>query len=209
MYWSFLTRESSVLTFLSTFLKKRHLTFFIYPKVNIRKNKSKIKIKRQLVLGRVWELAFYHQSELRLLAGSSLRIDKFTFYTGFDISVNRGAKLTIGSGYANTNTKIDCYEEINIGNDVAISHNVIIRDSDNHSITGQSAFSAPIIIGNHVWIGMNAIILKGVTIGDGAVIAAGSIVTHDIPPNSLAAGIPAKVIRKNIEWGSANQGIID
>ena len=55
-------------------------------------------------------------------------------------------------------------------------------------------------IGNHVWIGENSMVLKGVTIGDGVVIAASSVVTRDIPPHSLVAGIPAKVIRENIEW---------
>ena len=52
----------------------------------------------------------------------------------------------------------------------------------------------PVIIGDHVWIGMNSLIMKGVTIGAGSVIAAGSVVTGHIPPLSVAAGIPAKVI---------------
>ena len=60
--------------------------------------------------------------------------------------------------------------------------------------------SKPIKIGNHVWIGQRATVLKGVTIGDGAVIAAGSIVTRDVPPHSLVGGIPAKVLKENVEW---------
>ena len=55
-------------------------------------------------------------------------------------------------------------------------------------------------IGNHVWIGTRAIIMKGVTIGDGAIIGAGAIVTKDVPSNSVVVGFPAKVIRENIEW---------
>ena len=58
----------------------------------------------------------------------------------------------------------------------------------------------PIIIGNNVWIGTNVTILKGVTIGDGAIIAAGSVVTKNIPAHTLATGIPAKVIKENVEW---------
>ena len=60
--------------------------------------------------------------------------------------------------------------------------------------------SSPIKIGNHVWIGMDAKILSGVTIGDGAIIAAGAVVTKDVPAYSLAAGCPAKVVRENVVW---------
>ncbi len=58
----------------------------------------------------------------------------------------------------------------------------------------------PVKIGNHVWIGTRVTILKGVNIGDGAVIAAGSVVTKDIPAGSLAAGVPAKIIRDKVIW---------
>jgi acetyltransferase-like isoleucine patch superfamily enzyme len=58
----------------------------------------------------------------------------------------------------------------------------------------------PVHIGNHVWIGMNVMILKGVTIGDGAIIAAGSVVNRDVPERCLAGGVPAKVIKENVQW---------
>lgn len=60
--------------------------------------------------------------------------------------------------------------------------------------------SAPIHIGNHVWIGARATILKGVTIGDGAVVAAGAVVNKDVPPNTLVGGVPARIIKENISW---------
>lgn len=94
-----------------------------------------------------------------------------------------------------------CFERIEIGYGVAIAGNVVIRDSDNHCILDQShIMSQPIKIGNHVWIGMNAIILKGVVIGDRAIIAAGSVVTRHVPEKSLVAGVSAKVIKRNVEW---------
>ncbi|MEI6212126.1 MAG: DapH/DapD/GlmU-related protein [bacterium] len=70
-------------------------------------------------------------------------------------------------------------------------------DNDYHSVEDrrQPGVSAPIILGCNVWLGVRVIVLKGVTIGDNAVIGAGSVVTHDIPANSLAAGVPARVIR--------------
>lgn len=127
--------------------------------------------------------------------------NSFDVLAGGTIGVVDNAKLTIGSGYMNMNSKIHCFNEINIGEDVIISENVIIRDSDGHDILYEKyKKSSPINIGNHVWIGLNATILKGVTIGDGAIVAAGSVVTRDVPPNSLVAGVPAKVIKKYIEW---------
>jgi acetyltransferase-like isoleucine patch superfamily enzyme len=125
---------------------------------------------------------------------------EFLIYSGCQIVVDKDAKLDLGSGYINSNSTISCFGNIKIGHDVAIAENVTIRDSDNHSIVGGKSQTAPIIIGDHVWIGLNTIILKGVTIGDGSIIAAGSLVNKSIPPNCLAAGVPAKVIRENVAW---------
>lgn len=108
----------------------------------------------------------------------------------------------MGSGYINNFVNIHCSERIEIGHNVAISENVVIRDSDNHNIVSSKEHikTKPIKIGNHVWIGMNVIILKGVTIGDGAVVAAGAVVTRDVEANSLVGGVPAKEIKNNIKW---------
>ena len=58
----------------------------------------------------------------------------------------------------------------------------------------------PIFIGDHVWIGANSTILKGVSIGDGAIVAAGAVVTKDVKPNTIVAGCPAKEIKEIKEW---------
>lgn len=124
----------------------------------------------------------------------------FFIHSGCDIMVFKGAKLNLGSGYINRYCKIRCYDEITIGNGVAISENFTIWDSDAHQIINGNEPTQPIVIGNKVWIGTNVTVLKGVKIGDGCVIAAGSVVTKDVPANSLAAGVPAKVIKKNVTW---------
>lgn len=125
----------------------------------------------------------------------------FDVFTGHHIAIAPGAILNLGSGYVNYNLRIRCFNSITIGNNVAISENVTIWDSDAHKIIGkESEMSKPVYIGNHVWIGCNVTILKGVTIGDGAIIAAGSVVTKNIPENTLAGGVPAKIIKQNVNW---------
>jgi acetyltransferase-like isoleucine patch superfamily enzyme len=128
-------------------------------------------------------------------------LNTFTIKSGAHIIVTEGACLQLGSGYINRNVKIKCYEKIEIGNNVAISENVTIWDSDVHNIeSGTHKKTIPVKIGNKVWIGTNSIILKGVEIGDGCIIAAGSVVNKSIPSNCLAGGVPAKVLKTNVEW---------
>lgn len=93
---------------------------------------------------------------------------------------------------------------IRIGRGSMIAPSCTIVDSDFHAMwPAEGRLTNPgfendqdVNIGKNVWLGMQVIVLKGVTIGDGAVIGAGSVVTHDIPPNCLAAGVPAKVFKQ-------------
>lgn len=123
----------------------------------------------------------------------------FTLIEGSSIHIHKGGILTLEGGYMNENASIVCENNIHIGHGCTIAPGVIIRDCDSHEIIGSPA-SKPIIIGEHVWIGTNAIILKGVTIGNGAVVAAGAIVTKDVPANCVVAGNPAKIVKSNIIW---------
>lgn len=107
------------------------------------------------------------------------------------IRVRNAAVLRIGNNVSiNINNMIACHESITIGNDVQFSPNVQIYDHDhdynvkNGVIAGKYK-TAPVEIGNNVWIGANTIILKGVHIGNNSVIAAGSVVNKDIPDNTL------------------------
>lgn len=125
----------------------------------------------------------------------------FSIFSGAHIIIANNAVLTLGSGYINRSLRLKCFHSISIGNNVAISENVTIWDSDVHEVLRDNYIrTSPVVIGNHVWIGTNVTILKGVQIGDNAIIAAGSVVTRSIPQNCMAAGNPAKVIRENISW---------
>ena len=117
------------------------------------------------------------------------------FYSGVRLEIGPGAVLTIGNGtYLNRNTVIVANKSVEIGNDCRISWDVVIMDSDQHEIPGKESGDQPVVIGADVWIGCRAIILKGVHIGRGAIVAAGSVVTKDVPPYSVVGGVPAKVI---------------
>lgn len=139
---------------------------------------------------------------LKLGKNSILEVKgNFSIFNGADIRIFDNAKLTLGSGYFAKGCEVSCKKSITIGNNVAIARGVIIRDTDAHEIIGNKRdVTESIVIGDNVWIGNRAVILKGVEIGSGSVIAAGAIVTKSIPKNSIVAGIPAKVIKSNIEW---------
>jgi acetyltransferase-like isoleucine patch superfamily enzyme len=123
---------------------------------------------------------------------------------GVNLIVNDYAKISIGDNtYFAGDCKIYASKEITIGSDCAIAWGLTLIDTDFHHVLVDEKKrnnSEPIKIGNHVWIGANCSILKGVTIGDNSVVAAGSIVTSDIPPGSIAAGNPAKVFKSDISW---------
>lgn len=141
-------------------------------------------------------------TNLRLDENSWLKVKgNFDIFYGGDIICFAGGELELGSGFCNSNLILRCTKKISIGEDVAISHNVTIMDSDAHEIIGNKhAKTQSVKIGNHVWIGSGAKILKGVTIGDGAIIAAGAVVVRDVPENCLAAGVPAQIVKQGIEW---------
>lgn len=121
---------------------------------------------------------------------------------GAYIEVINGGKLTIGQGAANVGLTIMCAKEVTIGNGVRIGRNVSIRDYNGAHVIVSDAYvnHAPVHIEDHVWLCTGCTIMPGVTIGEGSVVAAHAVVTKSVPPRSLVAGIPAKVIKSDIEW---------
>lgn len=182
------------------FKKYRRFRFYKWTSLSVHRN-SNLEILDIFRLNASWDRNDPGKSFLVLKKNSKLIIDSFTIYTGARITVDENAVLKLGKGYINHNINIACFEKIEIGDNVAISENVVIRDSDNHSIGNNSKrVSSPILIEDNVWIGTNVVILKGVRIGKGSVVAAGAVVTKDIPSNVLVGGVPAKIIRENINW---------
>lgn len=137
---------------------------------------------------------------LRIYKGGTLKVNGF-------VRIARSAKiyvpgeLKIGAGtYINPNTIIFARTVVSIGKNCAISWNCQIIDDDFHTVKGKETHAKPIHIGDSVWIGTNVIILKGVQIGNNVIVAAGSVVTKDVPSNCLVAGNPAIIIKSNVNW---------
>lgn len=115
------------------------------------------------------------------------------------------SEIIIGNYVGISGSTINATESITIGNNTLIGSGCLISDTDSHPINpdirltncNQNVRSEPIVIGNNVFIGARSIILKGVHIGDGAVVGAGSVITKDVPAKTIYAGNPAKFI-KNI-----------
>jgi acetyltransferase-like isoleucine patch superfamily enzyme len=121
-----------------------------------------------------------------------------------EIYAAENAVVSIGNNvYIDKGVMITAARRIDIGNFTIVGTQTVILDSDWRGIDGAEPHSAPVKIGNHVWIGLRVIILKGVTIGDNAIVGAGSVVTRDIATNNIAAGCPAKKI------GSTKTGCTD
>lgn len=125
-------------------------------------------------------------------------------YAKTKLSVFENAQLKIGSNVALNGCIITAKKKITIGDNTMIAPNVIVVDSDFHIPNNLeqrhnldcSDYDKEVCIGNNVWLGMNAIILKGVNIGDNSIVAAGSVVVRDVPAGVVVAGNPAKVVKQ-------------
>ncbi|WP_143330766.1 acyltransferase [Cloacibacillus sp. An23] len=115
---------------------------------------------------------------------------------GATIEIHENAIVEIGGAYINTGAVILAAKHINIGQGVLISRHVFIYDSDHHPIYNEKGEIAnparDVVIGDHVWIGLKCIVLRGSNIGEGAMVAAGSVVGGKIKPGVLAQGNPAR-----------------
>ena len=119
-----------------------------------------------------------------------------------DATLECGGELLIGDrSIFGHHCTVAAKERIEIGHDCLIAEMVSIRDHDHAfedfhiPIRDQGAACAPVRIGNNVWLAARVVVVKGVTIGDGAIIGAGAVVTKDVPAGAIAVGVPARVVK--------------
>lgn len=115
------------------------------------------------------------------------------FYTDY------GQNITVGKNvFLNSGCRFQDQGGIVLGDGTLIGHNVVLATLNHHEDPAKRHIlrPAPIVLGKNVWIGANATVLPGVTIGDGSIVAAGAVVTRDLPPGVIAGGVPARIIRK-------------
>lgn len=147
---------------------------------------------------------------LTRLNGGAIVVNAGTMRLGRKVKLNgrpvpielvalRGAELLIGDGTSmNRGVSICAQKSIRIGSNCGIGNDVLIFDTDFHAVgdVNHATDATPVVIGNNVWLAARSVILKGVTIGDGAVICAGSVVATNVAPYTMVGGVPARVIRK-------------
>ncbi len=140
-------------------------------------------------------------------AGKNVVIEAWDEYNGEPL--NNMPSIHFGDNVAlMDNCQVSCVDHVYIGSNVLCGSNVFITDNLHGKSTMEELAIAPlsrklyskgpVIIGNNVWLGRNVCVMPGVTIGEGSVVGANSVVTHDVPECSVVAGVPAKLIRKQI-----------
>lgn len=153
---------------------------------------------------------------LRFRPPARFSIGERSIFEGRVIADRPQATVSIGARSFVGQSTIICAARVDIGDDVLISWGCTLVDHHSHAVSwtdrrhdvahwydGHKDWThvkvAPISIGHRAWIGLNTIVLAGVTIGEGAVVGAGSVVTRDVPPHTLVAGNPARQIREIVD----------
>jgi acetyltransferase-like isoleucine patch superfamily enzyme len=136
-------------------------------------------------------------NEGRLTIGDRVRL--VSTVATMELVTLPGGHLEIGNNvFVNYGSSLVASKHVLIGDNCLIGTHVMVMDCDFHRLEDKEwdTTGQPIILGHKVWLGNRSIVLKGITIGHDAVVAAGAVVTRDVPPRTLVAGVPARVIRE-------------
>ena len=205
MHWSIKNLCNFVkYNFFSKQILKSHRFAFIPESDTILQldKSAKIIIEGTLKTGHQQVIGAKQQTRIWLEEGAELHIKgDFTIGAGSYIRVWKNSKLILHSGFFNENVQVTVGDVVEIGSGATIGRDVVIRSYDGHTVLAENyQIAKSISIGNHVWIGQGASVLKGVNLGEGAIVAANAVVTKDVPAHCAVAGNPAKVIKENVYW---------
>ena len=196
--------------------------------LNLKFNKN-VDLSRLILINKDVELSLANSSKIVLEKGARLNFGFFThifskrrnsklileedasfvltgkamIQSGAMIFLGRGKTLKIGRSTFTSNIKILAHDDITIGDNCIFGWECQIFSGDGHPIYQEESIinkDVPVVIEDNVWVGSRALILKGVRVGKGSIVAAGAVVTKDVPPNCIVAGNPAKVVKENISW---------
>lgn len=152
-----------------------------------------------------WSLRRANRVGARAHVLGSPTVDATDLEIGTDFKVWSGHRQTLISGwgrlrigdrvFVNCGTVLLAVKEIVVGDDVAFANEVYVMDSNSHGLEGGPHVEATVRIGDGTWLGARAMVLPGVTIGKRVMVAAGAVVTRDVPDDVLVAGNPARVVR--------------
>lgn len=198
----------------------KYLTYFNFIKTKHKKIKNKLEIfgklrKNKIKISGNNNVIYVGKNSILRDCNIFIKGNNNTLYIGDDCVINNtsiildneGAEIKIGNKTSVAKAQIVSLEPYNIeiGEDCMLSYDIEIRNTDSHKIYDKSTNKRinegnSVKIGNHVWLGMRAVILKGVNIDDNSIVAAGSIVTKDVMSNTIVSGNPAKQIKENVYW---------
>lgn len=205
-----LSRNASIRSLTGTFFgvrisaaKHNHISFQLSELhksvINVRGKSNTLNVSKAIFSEVELSVTGNHN---QIVIGEGVRLSKSTIIIrGERCKILIGNRSTFG-GVRIIN--VGCENEIVIGEECLFSDNIEIWASDTHTIYDASGNwinkEKPVHIGNKVWVGSRVIILKGITLGDGSIIGMGSIVTKDVPANTISVGSPNKVLRESVSW---------
>jgi acetyltransferase-like isoleucine patch superfamily enzyme len=186
-------RDSDIASWAARFWAARHKLLLLGPALNAR-----LRLRGAAHMGR--RVTLYGRPHIvtqgRMTIGDRVRL--VSTVAALELVALRGGHLEIGNNvFINYGSSLVSSAHVKVGADCLIGTHVMVMDCDFHRVEDKAwdTSGSPVVLEERVWLANRSIVLKGVTIGHDAVVAAGSVVTRDVPPRTLVAGSPARIVR--------------